>query len=310
MAASIESRVPFLDHTLVEFAARIPDNLKIRGRTQKYILKAAVSDLLPRGIIHRKKMGFPPPLSGWLRDRGRRAAASACAPRRTAGGSSRSGRQVDALIERHRSEQEDATDRIWRLINLQIWGDLFLTGRREQVLDGGGGAGMRGGGMKILWVKSDFLHPTQGGGQIRTLETLKRLHRRHEIHFAALDLPQPGIGPSRSSEYCTKAYPVAHTVAAKEWTALLEGAGHRPCDGYPSGHAALPVACVVTPSGDANAGGGNSTRSCAIFSLPRPTFQNWTETVLFQHNVESMIWKRHMEHAPSPWHRAYCRGAI
>ncbi len=68
MAASIESRVPFLDHTLVEFAARIPDLLKIRGRTQKHILKAAVSDLLPPGIVHRKKMGFPTPLARWLRD--------------------------------------------------------------------------------------------------------------------------------------------------------------------------------------------------------------------------------------------------
>ena len=63
MAASIESRVPFLDHTLVEFAARIPDGLKIRGRTQKYILKAAMRDLLPRAIVHRKKMGFPTPLA-------------------------------------------------------------------------------------------------------------------------------------------------------------------------------------------------------------------------------------------------------
>src|SRR5580693_453353 len=68
MACSIESRVPFLDHTFVEFAARIPEGLKIRGNTQKHILKAAVSDLLPRGIIHRKKMGFPTPLAKWLRD--------------------------------------------------------------------------------------------------------------------------------------------------------------------------------------------------------------------------------------------------
>ena len=52
--------------------------------------------------------------------------------------------------------------------------------------------------MKILWVKPDFLHPTSGGSQIRTLETLKRLHQRHEIHFAALDLPQPGAGLRRS----------------------------------------------------------------------------------------------------------------
>src|SRR6202035_2463009 len=52
MACSIESRVPFLDHLFVEFAMRVPDRLKIRGRTQKYILKKAVRDLLPRSIVY------------------------------------------------------------------------------------------------------------------------------------------------------------------------------------------------------------------------------------------------------------------
>jgi len=136
MAASIESRVPFLDHTLVEFAARIPDRLKIRGRTQKHVLKAAMSDLLPRGILHRKKMGFPTPLARWLRDpraepfyTALRSADGLVAAHFDLGG-------VDALIEAHRLGREDATDRIWRLLNLQIWGDLFLTGRRERVWAG------------------------------------------------------------------------------------------------------------------------------------------------------------------------------
>ena len=69
MATSIESRVPFLDHTFVEFAMHMPDRLKIRGGEQKYILKKAVEDLLPREIIYRKKMGFPTPMRQWLRDR-------------------------------------------------------------------------------------------------------------------------------------------------------------------------------------------------------------------------------------------------
>jgi asparagine synthase (glutamine-hydrolysing) len=59
MAASIESRVPFLDHEVVEFAATIPDSLKIRGRIQKYVLKKSVEDLLPHRIIHRKENGVP-----------------------------------------------------------------------------------------------------------------------------------------------------------------------------------------------------------------------------------------------------------
>jgi asparagine synthase (glutamine-hydrolysing) len=133
MAASIESRVPFLDHPLVEFAARIPDRLKICGRAQKHILKSAVSDLLPRGIVHRKKRGFPTPLAQWLRDprvepvyARMRSQDGLLAAHFDLG-------QLDALIDRHRSGREDATDRIWRLLNLQLWGDLFLTGRREEV---------------------------------------------------------------------------------------------------------------------------------------------------------------------------------
>ena len=136
MACSIESRVPFLDHTFVEFSTRIPDRLKIRGSAQKYILKKAVEDLLPRGIIHRKKMGFPTPLREWLLDPRSDPLYAALQSRDGFVASLLDMREVDALIARHRSGFEDATDRIWRLLNLQLWGDLFLTGRRERWWNG------------------------------------------------------------------------------------------------------------------------------------------------------------------------------
>ncbi len=63
MAASIESRVPFLDHVLVEFTASIPAKYSIRGVAGKFILKSAVEDLLPKDIVYRRKMGFPTPVS-------------------------------------------------------------------------------------------------------------------------------------------------------------------------------------------------------------------------------------------------------
>ena len=66
MAASIESRVPFLDHELVEYTARIPSRYSIRGLAGKHILKLAVEDLLPRSIVYRQKMGFPTPWAYWL----------------------------------------------------------------------------------------------------------------------------------------------------------------------------------------------------------------------------------------------------
>ncbi len=160
--------------------------------------------------------------------------------------------------------------------------------------------------MKILWVKSDFLHPTNGGGQIRTLETLKRLHLRHEIHYAGLDLPQPGAGLRRSSEYCTKAYPISHRVpqksGARYWAELATGPWTSmpvPMLRYRS-RRLLRLVEVLTRLEKFDALVCDFLSSAANI----PELEN---AVLFQHNVESTIWKRHTEYAPSPWHRAYCR---
>ena len=136
MACSIESRVPFLDHKFVEFSTCIPDRLKINGGTQKYILKNAVEDRLPHSIIYRKKMGFPTPIRSWLLDS---KAEPLYAALRSGDGflaSYLDMHEVESLIQRHRSGFEDGPDRIWRLLNLQLWGDLFITGRREQWWNG------------------------------------------------------------------------------------------------------------------------------------------------------------------------------
>ncbi len=136
MSCSIESRVPFLDHPFVEFAARVPRHMKIRNGEAKYILKRAVEDLLPRDIIYRRKMGFPTPLRQWFRDP--RADGLFEALEDPAGllASYVDRGALRSLMERHRSGSMDATDRIWRLLNLQIWGDIFFTGRRDQRLEG------------------------------------------------------------------------------------------------------------------------------------------------------------------------------
>jgi len=126
MATSIESRVPFLDHPLVEFAARVPDHLKIRNGVGKYIFKRAVEDLLPRDIIHRKKMGFPTPLRRWF--------SAPEAEDLLAGLEDRNGflasyldlSEVRSVLARHRAGLEDATDRLWRLLNLNLWGMIFF----------------------------------------------------------------------------------------------------------------------------------------------------------------------------------------
>jgi asparagine synthase (glutamine-hydrolysing) len=136
MAASIESRVPFLDHELVEFAVRTPESLKIRNGEGKYIVKKAVEDLLPREIIYRKKMGFPTPIRQWLRDGRAKEMLAGLTDRNGFVGAYLNTARIQDLLDRNQSGSIDATDRIWRLLNLQLWGDLFFTGKRESVLEG------------------------------------------------------------------------------------------------------------------------------------------------------------------------------
>jgi asparagine synthase (glutamine-hydrolysing) len=136
MAASIESRVPFLDHEFVEFAARVPDDLKLRNGEGKYIVKKAVEDLLPRDIIYREKMGFPTPLRQWLLDPKADELFSMLLSRDGLVAEHIDSAWLRTLIESHKARRQDATDRLWRLLNLQLWGDMFLTGKREQRWDG------------------------------------------------------------------------------------------------------------------------------------------------------------------------------
>jgi asparagine synthase (glutamine-hydrolysing) len=126
MAASIESRVPFLDHPLVEFATNIPQNLQLGGFAGKRILKKAVEDLLPHSILYRPKLGFPTPWSRWLAgprfDSIRKLLLEPRSMER--GLFERSA--MEQLFEEHRSKHRDHSDRIWRLLNLELWHRMCL----------------------------------------------------------------------------------------------------------------------------------------------------------------------------------------
>jgi asparagine synthase (glutamine-hydrolysing) len=131
MACSIESRVPFLDHPFVEFASQVPDHLKIRHGIAKYIFKRAVQDLLPPSIVHRKKMGFPTPVRRWVADVQGVGIVAELLRKDGLLASYLDPSVVGALLEQHQRGRIDATDRIWTLLNLQIWGDIFLLKRRR-----------------------------------------------------------------------------------------------------------------------------------------------------------------------------------
>jgi asparagine synthase (glutamine-hydrolysing) len=131
MAASIESRVPFLDHKLVEFATRIPREIQLNGLAGKVILKKAVEDLLPHSILYRRKLGFPTPWSGWLAGpRLDTIEKLLTAPRAMERGYFRR-EAIEQLFAEHRAKYRDHYDRIWRLLNLELWHRVCLEGESE-----------------------------------------------------------------------------------------------------------------------------------------------------------------------------------
>ncbi|HZH32735.1 MAG TPA: asparagine synthase (glutamine-hydrolyzing) [Pyrinomonadaceae bacterium] len=128
MAASIESRVPFLDHKLMEFTARLPQHLKLRrGWTTKYILRQSMKDVLPASILSRRKMGFPVPVGAWFRGAYRGIVDEYVLSERAAARNLFEPAYVRELAARHRAG-EDHTERLWTLVNMEIWLRQFMDG--------------------------------------------------------------------------------------------------------------------------------------------------------------------------------------
>ncbi len=134
MAASIESRVPFLDHMLVEFAAQLPARYKLSGFTTKRILREAARDLLPASILSRPKMGFPVPFARWARNGWQHVLREVLLDRRTLQRGLLSGPAVAALINDHEGERTEGGDILWSLLNLELWYRTFVDGDGVQVL--------------------------------------------------------------------------------------------------------------------------------------------------------------------------------
>jgi asparagine synthase (glutamine-hydrolysing) len=121
MAASIESRVPFLDHSLVEFTASTPAKYATKGMAGKCILKAAVEDLLPHSIVHRQKMGFPTPWAYWLAGSSLDSLRSLLMEPRTLQRGLVRAEALRQLFAEHTAGHRDHGNRIWRLLNLELW---------------------------------------------------------------------------------------------------------------------------------------------------------------------------------------------
>lgn len=126
MSASIESRVPFLDHELVEFAVRLPPERKVRGRTTKWVLREAMRGVLPPEILDRPKMGFPVPFGRWARAAYGPYVRELLLGDRTLGRGLFEPGYVRRLVDEHELGRADHAERLWSLLNLELWQRLFL----------------------------------------------------------------------------------------------------------------------------------------------------------------------------------------
>jgi asparagine synthase (glutamine-hydrolysing) len=134
MAASIESRVPFLDHKLVEFAASLPDQWKLSGWTTKRVLREAMKGLLPASILNRPKMGFPVPFAGWTRGAWNGVARDVLLDGRSRERGIIDPAAVDRLLRDHADGRTEGGDRIWSLLNLELWYRTFIDKEGIQTL--------------------------------------------------------------------------------------------------------------------------------------------------------------------------------
>ncbi|MGE0131172.1 MAG: asparagine synthase (glutamine-hydrolyzing) [Blastocatellales bacterium] len=127
MAASLESRVPFLDWRLVEFTARLPERLKLHGWTTKYILRQAMKDILPQKILTRRKVGFPVPVGAWLRGKFKWVVDEYVLSNRAGERGLFNRDFVQRMIGEHLAGA-DHSYRLWSLINFEIWMRQFIDG--------------------------------------------------------------------------------------------------------------------------------------------------------------------------------------
>lgn len=121
MAASLETRPPFLDYRLVELAYQLPSNVKIRGRTTKWVLKQVAHRYLPAAVVDRPKIGFKVPLDRWFRHGLRDMAFDLLTGPSSYVGNNFDRAMVASLLNGHSRGDRDEESRIWTLLSLEVW---------------------------------------------------------------------------------------------------------------------------------------------------------------------------------------------
>lgn len=126
MANSLEARSPFLDHEVMEFAARLPVDMKLNGRRSKYLLKKAFSDLLPAENVNRRKMGFGVPVGEWFRTSLRPLLEDALLSEQVETRGNFNAQKIRCLVSQHLERQADHSFQLWNLLMLELWHREFI----------------------------------------------------------------------------------------------------------------------------------------------------------------------------------------
>jgi asparagine synthase (glutamine-hydrolysing) len=128
MAASVESRVPFLDHKLVEFTSSLPEKLKLHRATTKYVLRQSMKGVLPEQILTRPKMGFPVPIGAWFRGPYAKVLDEYVLSSRAQDRGIFNQEYARKLVSQHQRGEVNHSERLWCLVNLEMWLRRFIDG--------------------------------------------------------------------------------------------------------------------------------------------------------------------------------------
>jgi asparagine synthase (glutamine-hydrolysing) len=132
MATSVELRVPFLDHRMVEFAATLPDSDKLSGKTGKTLMRQAMRGVLPAEIIDRPKKGFPVPLSSWLHGPLRQFTQDQLLDSKSACARFMDRAEIARLVTQHSSGIIDRSQELWTLLVFEQWHRQFIENHVER----------------------------------------------------------------------------------------------------------------------------------------------------------------------------------
>jgi asparagine synthase (glutamine-hydrolysing) len=126
MAVSLEARSPFLDHHVIEFAAQLPENLKLRRLTSKYLLKKVLRQLLPSENLTRRKMGFGVPIGHWFRGKMQPFLREVLLSEKSLQRGMFKPEAVRQMVELHTRAERDYSHQLWTLLMLELWFQRFI----------------------------------------------------------------------------------------------------------------------------------------------------------------------------------------